>query len=80
MREHVRRFTTYKPERYDANDVHEDVPAVAQDRGVKRDERLWGAERENRVGIRLKHPGQSIRTWWSCKGTRDRVPYHAEKK
>ena len=45
---------TCKPECDDADDVHEDVTALAKDNGVQRNERLRRAEGEKCVGVRLE--------------------------
>lgn len=44
----------YEPEGNDADDVHENVAAFAEDYGVERDERLGRAEGEERIGVRLR--------------------------
>lgn len=43
----------YEPQGDDADDVHEDVAAFAEDNGVERDEGLGRAKREESVGVGL---------------------------
>lgn len=51
---------TYKPQRNDADNVHEDMPTIPEDSCVQRYERLCAAKREQRIGVRLEHSRISI--------------------
>lgn len=53
-------LSTYKPQRNDADNVHEDMPAITEDDCVQRHKRLFTAEREECIGVGLTHSEVSV--------------------
>jgi hypothetical protein len=53
IRNGLRNVGTYKPQRNDSDNIHDDVATFPKNNCVQRYEGLWGTIREKRIDIRL---------------------------